>query len=418
LQLINIKQSSVCFVLGIKYYTFEEKTLKIYKFTNLVTTLTLLLAICLLDKAVYAQTSYTTGFESPAFTLGDVNGQNGWGYLSNSPTKGIIEAAPDGNTGSFGMQSLALRTNNVDFFGVSNHLFSAIIDPAGETNSTTGGTLVAAPYNHYVASFYYQAPLTPVISTRADGRFAELNPSSKGTGANDPANRYAQVRVFNNTNTSAGKIRIEIGWYTLGSSTFTFETVADNLNWGEAYRLNYDILLCDGINQDGSPNDIFRFSLYDSNNTLLGSATGSTWETAYKTGNFGGGITPRAVNGFDFWSQTGPNNTLVGYIDNFSQSVNNVSNPCAILGPTAASATVSGRVVTRLGRGLKNARVALTDSQGNSQTAMTNSFGYYRFINLAVGETYILEVRSKQYDFTPKTITVNSDVENLNISAQ
>lgn len=385
--------------------------MKNFKLSKLVIVLTLLLTLCAFDKVTYAQTSYTTDFESPTFTLGDVNSQNGWGYLSNSPTKGIIETAPAESAASFGSQSLAIRTNNVDFFGVSNHLFSTIIDPAGETGSTIGGVPVAAPYNHFVASFYYQAPLTPVISTRADGRIAELNPSSKGTGSTDPANRYAQVRVFNNTNTAAGKIRIEIGWYTLGTGGFAVQTVADNLNWGEAYRLDYDISFRDGLNADGSPNDVFRLSIYDLNNNLLGNAIGSTWETAYKSGGFGGGTTPRAINGFDFWSQTGPNNALVGYIDNFSQSVNNVA-------PTAAAAMISGRVVTNRGRGLSRATIVLTDMQGNSRTAMTNSFGYYKFIDLSVGEVYSFQIRSKQYNFTPQTVTLNGDVENLNFSPQ
>jgi hypothetical protein len=367
-------------------------------------------------KAIYSQTSYSTGFEAPEFVLGNVNGQNGWGYLSNSPTKGIIETTPVGSIASFGDQLLAIRTNNVDFFGVQNHLFSAIIDPAGETGSTIGGVVVAAPYNHFVASFYYQAPSTPVISTRADGRIAELNPSSKGTGAGDPPNRYAQVRVFNNTNTAAGKLRVEIGWYTLGSASFTVVTVADNLNWGEAYRFDYDILFCNGLKPDGSPNDIFSLSIYDLNNNLLGNAVGSTWETAYKTGNFGGGTTPRAVNGFDFWSQTGPNNALVGYIDNFSQSVSNVPNAC--FGPTAAPANVSGRIITASGRGLSKARVVLTGTTGQSRTEITNSFGHFKFTDLPVGETYLFEVKSKQYIFTPQVITVNGDIENMNFSSQ
>ena len=76
-----------------------------------------------------AQAIYTTGFEPPTFTLGDVDGQDGWGHISNSPTGGAIEAAPAGSPPSFGVQSLAIRTRNVDFFGVANHLHSASIDP-------------------------------------------------------------------------------------------------------------------------------------------------------------------------------------------------------------------------------------------------------------------------------------------------
>ena len=74
-----------------------------------------LLAFANLPATIFAQTTYSTGFESPTFTPGDVQGQNGWGYLSNSPTKGIIETAPAGSPVAFGSQSLAIRTNNVDF---------------------------------------------------------------------------------------------------------------------------------------------------------------------------------------------------------------------------------------------------------------------------------------------------------------
>src|SRR5688500_14940885 len=155
----------------------------------------------LTGSTAYAQATYATGFESPEFTLGDVNGQNGWGYGSNSPTKGVVEAAPAGSPASFGAQVLAVRTNNVDLFGVSNHLFSATVDPAGETGSTAGGVVVAAPANHFTASVYYRAPSSPITSTRSYGRFAELNPSSKGAGAGDLANRYAQIRVVNVNNT-------------------------------------------------------------------------------------------------------------------------------------------------------------------------------------------------------------------------
>lgn len=149
---------------------------------------------------------------------------------SNSPTKGVIEPTPGGSPAAFGAQLLALRTRNVDLFGVSNHLFSATIDPAGETGSTVGGVAVAQPANHFAASFYYRTPATPVVSTRADGRFAELNPSSKGAGAEDVANRYAQVRVVNVNNT--GNLRFEIGWYTSTSFTFCVQTAAQNLTWG------------------------------------------------------------------------------------------------------------------------------------------------------------------------------------------
>ena len=389
--------------------------MKTVKLTKLIVAITIFITLTASSKVISAQTSYSTGFEPPVFTLGDVNGQNGWGYFSNSPTKGVIEPAPAGSSSFFEAQSLAIRTNNVDFFGVANHLYSATVDPAGEPGSTLGGTVVASPYNHFVASFYYQAPSTPVISTLANGRFAELNPSSKGTGADDYPNRYAQVRVVNDTNTAAGKLKFEIGWYTFADQTFMVSTVAENLNWGEWYRLDYDITFCPGLNGT-SPNDIFKLSIYDLNNNLLGTATGSTWETAYKTGNFGGGNTARAINGFDFWTRTGPNNALVGYIDNFSESVNNIASPCSI--PSASSVTVSGRVMAGK-RGISQARVSLINQNGETRTVVTNSLGYYRFADTPAGQSYTISATAKKYTFTQpaQVLLLTGETEDINFVA-
>jgi len=364
----------------------------------------------------FAQTTYTTDFESPTFALGNVQGQNGWGYLPNSPAKGVIENAPAGSPPFFGAQSLAIRTNDIGFIGVTNQLYSARVDPAGETGSTIGGVLVAAPYNFFASTFYYQAPLTPVISTRpqGDGRFAELDPSSKGAAAGDAPNRYAQIRVINTTNTSAGKVRLEIGWYTSADQTFNVMTVADNLNWGQWYRLDYRIRLCDGL-QGLAPNDTFRVDVSDMSGTALGTVIGSTWESAWKTGNFGGGSTPRGINGFDFWTQTGPNDALVGYVDNFTESASNVGNPCSL--PTAAGVTVSGKVLDRRAP-VQLARVTMTESDGTSRTVVTDRAGQFSFEDVTAGQTVLIQVSRRGLQFSPQVVTLTDDLTNLDFSAQ
>lgn len=301
----------------------------------------LITAIALFIAAVL-HADYTTGFEPPTFALGDVNGQDGWGHLSNSPTKGIIEAVP-----TFGTQALAIRTRNVDFFGVANHLYSPILTPAaGETGSIAEGAVVPDPQSHFQASFWYRPPPTPVVSTRTDGRIAELNPSTKGPAVDHPANRYAQVRVFNDP---GGRVRVEIGWYTVGTGGFTVATVGF-LDWGQWYRFEYLIHLVDGLDGTG-PNDRFTLTIFDANGALVGTACGFTWETAYRTGTFGGGTAPRAINGFDFWSTTGPNETLVGHIDeltmtafdapSFTVAIAGNATACGT-GTTTLSANVSG----------------------------------------------------------------------------
>ncbi len=256
---------------------------------------------------------YAATFEEPTFSLGDVNGQDGWGHLDNSPTGGAIEAVPAGSPGSFGAQSLAIRTRNSQNFGVANRLYSATIDPAGETGSTVGGVVVPSPESTFLASFWYHTPATPLISSRPDGRFAELDPSSKGSGEGAVANRYAQVRVFNTTNTAAGSPRVEMRWF-LGSGSLTAVDVA-TLEWDEWYRFEYTIALVDGLDGDEA-NDRFTLRIYDVDDNEIGSGCGSTWELGWKSGTFGGGATARAINGFDFWSMSGPDTTVVGHLDN------------------------------------------------------------------------------------------------------
>lgn len=85
-----------------------------------------------------------------------------------------------------------------------------------------------------------------------------------------------------------------------------------------------------------------------------------------------------------------------------------------LLGPTAAGASVSGRVLTPAGRGLPNAFVHLTNQSGVRRTARTNTFGYYRFDDVAVGQTYILAAASKEYIFMPQIVSVSQDIADVN----
>jgi CSLREA domain-containing protein len=89
-----------------------------------------------------------------------------------------------------------------------------------------------------------------------------------------------------------------------------------------------------------------------------------------------------------------------------------------VLAPTAATVLVSGRVFNPYGRSLKNARVQLTDSNGNSQTVMTGQFGYFRFLDVAAGETYVVTVFSKQYRYSPRVISINEDITDLVFSPE
>jgi len=87
------------------------------------------------------------------------------------------------------------------------------------------------------------------------------------------------------------------------------------------------------------------------------------------------------------------------------------------LAPTAAAVTISGRVLTPVGRGLRNAYVVLTDASGNTQMAQTSAFGYFRFSDVPAGETYIVSVVSKRFSFTPQVVSVTEEITGLNFIA-
>lgn len=89
------------------------------------------------------------------------------------------------------------------------------------------------------------------------------------------------------------------------------------------------------------------------------------------------------------------------------------------LAPSAATASVGGRILAANGIGIRNVIISLTDiSGGESRLVRSSSFGYYQFDEIPVGETYILTVRSKRFVFAPQVVSVFEDLTELNFIAQ
>ena len=80
-----------------------------------------------------------------------------------------------------------------------------------------------------------------------------------------------------------------------------------------------------------------------------------------------------------------------------------------------AAVTVSGRVLTAQGRGIRNVVVTMTDSRGNTRTAASTGFGYFRFENVAAGETYIFTAEGKRFTFGQNTQvhSIMEDTDNI-----
>ena len=75
---------------------------------------------------------------------------------------------------------------------------------------------------------------------------------------------------------------------------------------------------------------------------------------------------------------------------------------------------ISGRVLTPDGRGLRNVRVTLVDGNGTERIATTNSFGYYRFDNIAPGSICTIGVTSKNYRFATRHMLIAGNLTDVN----
>ncbi len=86
--------------------------------------------------------------------------------------------------------------------------------------------------------------------------------------------------------------------------------------------------------------------------------------------------------------------------------------------PVAAGVSVSGRVLTPDGQGVRGAVITIAGLNGEPRTARTGSFGYYRFDDVLAGETYLISVASKRYQFTSRTVSVGDELTDVDFVAE
>jgi CSLREA domain-containing protein len=101
---------------------------------------------------------------------------------------------------------------------------------------------------------------------------------------------------------------------------------------------------------------------------------------------------------------------------NFNGSLS-AGEPHTVLPITAAGATIGGRVQTQSGRGIAGVAIVMIATDGQIFTATSNVFGYFRFEDIPVGETYIINARHREYQFTPQAVSVFEDIEGLTLTS-
>ncbi len=88
--------------------------------------------------------------------------------------------------------------------------------------------------------------------------------------------------------------------------------------------------------------------------------------------------------------------------------------------PTAAAVSISGRILTAQGSGIRSVRLVLTNAAtGETLHALSSSFGHYRFDEITVGQTYILAVHTNRFEFEPntRTITLTDELSDVDFTA-
>lgn len=90
------------------------------------------------------------------------------------------------------------------------------------------------------------------------------------------------------------------------------------------------------------------------------------------------------------------------------------SNPVPnYIGPTAGEVSVGGRVFGPNGRGLSNAEVIMVELGGVVRTTRTSSFGYFAFDGIQAGQSVVLSVRSKRFQYQPQIVSLQDNALDL-----
>jgi uncharacterized delta-60 repeat protein len=87
--------------------------------------------------------------------------------------------------------------------------------------------------------------------------------------------------------------------------------------------------------------------------------------------------------------------------------------------PTAASVSIGGRVTTADGTGIPKVAITLFMPDGSTKSALTTSFGYYRFDEIPVGALYVITTAHRRFTFAEpsRAVSLLDEMSDVNFVA-
>jgi hypothetical protein len=288
-----------------------------------------LLAIVLIAAtAAGVQAADSLGVNFDSYAAGDLPGNNTptdnrtagddttWWVPSNAATSAEVRAG----VGLGGTQGLVIGNRGNGNDGVIDNVKSPrLAESAGETGTSSGAGGTIASGKIFRSEYSFRT----ASDTAVDG--FSFKSETYGPDRTTYFGAFYQT-AFGDTslNALAYEIRDDNGVDDdLDGFIYDFiaHPIASNLAWGEWYRVVTEITFV-----DGADNDVVDHFLYDSANTLVGSATGlRTWEEGARQFGYNGGQV-FGVDAVQFQARGASLNGAgvphdVAFVDNLSYSV-------------------------------------------------------------------------------------------------
>ena len=328
--------------------------------------------------------------------------------------------------------------------GVPNQLGGAIL--GSNSNLTLDRTMLTGNNaDAYAAVYMNGGTAQRVINSTISGNTADF---CSGIGIKDTTLYLANATVSTNISGSGGgSVFNQNGAVNIRNSTIAFNRSSSGFTAGIQLANNGTLNIGNSIvaqNVATPSPDIFisSGSITSVGGNLIGSTNGFPAGTFSQTNDAvganpmlatladnGGNVTTHSLMPNSPAINTGINANAVDPFDNSALlfdargNVNRILDAAVDKGAfesivsTAATVSVSGRVSAGK-RGISGATVYLTDQNGQTRTTRTNVSGDYRFEEVTVGETYVVNARSKRYQFDPRVVSVTEEISELDFTPQ